>query len=75
MKCSWLVSECVSRRVAVAEAGDSSGTQSKGNVRGWKPLPSNGQGRLRRHYVCCGYSDLWSVKLGETVVVICSYVL
>jgi hypothetical protein len=26
----------------VAEAGDSSGTQSKGNVRCWKLLPSNG---------------------------------
>jgi hypothetical protein len=26
----------------VAEAGDSSGTQRKGNVRSWKPLPSNG---------------------------------
>jgi hypothetical protein len=38
-----LVGEWVSwSRVAVAEAGDSSGTQSKGNVRRWKPLPSNG---------------------------------
>jgi hypothetical protein len=26
----------------VAEAGDSSGTQRKGNVRYWKPLASNG---------------------------------
>jgi hypothetical protein len=26
----------------VAEAGDSSGTQKKGNVRRWKPLPSDG---------------------------------
>jgi hypothetical protein len=26
----------------VAEAGDSSGTQRKGNVRRWKPLPKNG---------------------------------
>jgi hypothetical protein len=26
--------------VAVAEAGDSSGTQRKGNTRRWKPLPS-----------------------------------
>jgi hypothetical protein len=25
--------------------------------------------------VCCSYSDLWSVQLSETVVVICSYVL
>jgi hypothetical protein len=36
----------------VAEAGDSSGTQRKGNVRCWKPLPSNGASedcnRLRR---------------------------
>jgi hypothetical protein len=29
-------------RVALAEAGDSSGTQSKGNIRRWKELPSNG---------------------------------
>jgi hypothetical protein len=27
----------------VAEAGDSSGTQRKGNVRRWKPLPRNGR--------------------------------
>jgi hypothetical protein len=27
----------------VAEAGDCSGTQRKGNVRRWRPLPSNGQ--------------------------------
>jgi hypothetical protein len=27
----------------VAEAGDSSETQSKGKVRRWKPMPSNGQ--------------------------------
>jgi hypothetical protein len=26
----------------VAEAGDRLGTQRKGNVRRWKPLPSNG---------------------------------
>jgi hypothetical protein len=26
----------------VAETGDSSGTQRKGNVCRWKPLPSNG---------------------------------
>jgi hypothetical protein len=26
----------------VTEAGESSGTQRKGNVRRWKPLPSNG---------------------------------
>jgi hypothetical protein len=26
----------------VAEAGDSSGTQMRGNVRRWKPLPSIG---------------------------------
>jgi hypothetical protein len=28
-------------RVAVAEARDSSGIQRNGNVRRWKPLPSN----------------------------------
>jgi hypothetical protein len=42
VKSSWLVSDWVSRKFAVAEAEDSSGTQSKGNVRHWKPLPSNG---------------------------------
>jgi hypothetical protein len=26
----------------LSEAGDSSGTQRKGNVRSWKPIPSNG---------------------------------
>jgi hypothetical protein len=34
------VSRCCEK--LVAEAGDSSGTQRKGNVRRWKPLPSNG---------------------------------
>jgi hypothetical protein len=51
---SELVSELVSYRTAaveslwgrfcqnlVAEARDSSGTQRKGNVKRWKPLPSN----------------------------------
>jgi hypothetical protein len=32
----------VGSKKIVAEAGDSSGTQRKGNVRRWKPLPSNG---------------------------------
>jgi hypothetical protein len=31
----------VRREKLVAEVGDSSGTQRKGNVRQWKPLPSN----------------------------------
>jgi hypothetical protein len=48
-------------RVAVAEAGDSSGTNNKGNVCCWKPLLSNCYGRPRRLYVCCSYNDLWSV--------------
>jgi hypothetical protein len=56
----------------VPVAGDSSGTQRKGNVRRCKPLIRNGVGRL---YVRCSYSDLWSMQLSETVVVICSYVL
>jgi hypothetical protein len=30
------------REKLVAEAGDSSGTQRKGSVLRWKPLPSNG---------------------------------
>jgi hypothetical protein len=48
----WLVSELDNRCGTVAvsccgekllsESGDSSGTQKKGNVRRWKPLPSNG---------------------------------
>jgi hypothetical protein len=27
----------------------------------WKPLPSNGQRRLRRLYTCCSYSDFRNV--------------
>jgi hypothetical protein len=53
----------------VAEAGDSSGTHRKGNVRRWKPLPSNGYLRLRRLSVCCSYGGY----LSETVVIICCY--
>jgi hypothetical protein len=34
------VSRCCEK--LVAEAGDSSGTQRKGNVPSWKPLRSNG---------------------------------
>jgi hypothetical protein len=45
----------------VADSGDSSGTQWKGNVHCSKPLPSNGWRKLRTLYVCCGYSDLSSV--------------
>jgi hypothetical protein len=50
------------------------GTQRKGNVSRWKPLPSNGNGRLRRLWVCCGDSDLWSVTqwdIGTVVVTFC----
>jgi hypothetical protein len=36
-----LTSDWVSWELLVAEAGDSSGTQRKGNVRRWKPLSSN----------------------------------
>jgi hypothetical protein len=46
---------------------------TKGNVRRWKPLPSNGQLRLRRIYVCCSYSDIWSVT--QNIVIICCYKL
>jgi hypothetical protein len=45
----------------VAEAEEISGTQRKGNVRRWKPLPGNGYWRLRRLYVYCSYSDFCSV--------------
>jgi hypothetical protein len=38
--CSVFVSCCCKK--LVAEAGDSSGTQRMGNIRRWKPLPSNG---------------------------------
>jgi hypothetical protein len=43
-KVGWLVSEfegCCCEKLA-AEARDSSGTQGKGNVRGLKPIRSNG---------------------------------
>jgi hypothetical protein len=53
-----------------AEAGESSGTQRKRNVRRWKPLPSKGWRRPRKLYVCSSYNDLWSLELGQTVVVI-----
>jgi hypothetical protein len=38
---STVVVSCYCEKL-IAEAGDSSGTQRKGNVRRWKPLPSNG---------------------------------
>jgi hypothetical protein len=36
-----VVVNCCCKKL-VAEAGANSGTQKKGNVRHWKPLPSNG---------------------------------
>jgi hypothetical protein len=39
-RCSSVVSRCCQK--LEAEAGDRTGTQRKGNVRRWKPLPSNG---------------------------------
>jgi hypothetical protein len=39
----------------VAEAGDISVTQRKGNALSWKPLSNNGQRGLRRLYVCYTY--------------------
>jgi hypothetical protein len=38
--CGSVVVNCYCEKL-VAEAGDSSGTQKKGNVRHWKPLPDN----------------------------------
>jgi hypothetical protein len=38
---SSIVVSCCCEKV-VTEVGDSSGTQRKGNVRRWKPLPTNG---------------------------------
>jgi hypothetical protein len=38
----WVRVSVVRSEKLVAEAGESSGTQGKGNVRCWKPLPSNG---------------------------------
>jgi hypothetical protein len=43
----------------VAEDGDTSGTQRTGKSRCWKPLSGNGEDG--EDYVCCSYSDLWSV--------------
>jgi hypothetical protein len=37
---SGVVSYCCEK--LVAEVGDRSGTQRKGNLRRWKPLPGNG---------------------------------
>jgi hypothetical protein len=42
---TWVVESvesCSSKKKLIAEVGDSSETQRKGNVRRWKPLPSNG---------------------------------
>jgi hypothetical protein len=44
----------------VAEAGDSSGTERKGNVRRWKPLPSNGSEDVTLDISVCN-SGLYSV--------------
>jgi hypothetical protein len=42
-----------------AEAGDSSGTQRKGNVSHWKPLPSNSsEGVIVYSSVCVSNSEL-----------------
>jgi hypothetical protein len=38
--CGSVVVSCCSEKLA-AEAGYNSGTQRKGNVRRWKPLPEN----------------------------------
>jgi hypothetical protein len=65
----------VRREKLVAEVEESSGTQSKGNVRRWKPLPSNAQLGLRRLSVCCTYNNILSVLLSEIAVDIRSYVL
>jgi hypothetical protein len=40
--CEFRVAFVRSKNLVVAEAGDSSGTQRKGNVRRWKPLSNNG---------------------------------
>jgi hypothetical protein len=42
----------VRREKLVAEVGDSSGTQRKGNVCPWKPLPSNAVKTVTGTVVC-----------------------
>jgi hypothetical protein len=52
-----LVSCCCEK--LVDEAGDSSGTQRKGNVPCCKPLPNNGSEDVTGHkYVCVSNSEL-----------------
>jgi hypothetical protein len=41
-------------RVSVAETGNISGTQRKGNVRCWKPLPSNAVKTVTENASLCG---------------------
>jgi hypothetical protein len=56
----------------VAEARDSSGTQRRGtSAVGNRYQVTTSE----ENYVCCIYSDLWSVQLRETVVVTCIYAL
>jgi hypothetical protein len=46
----------------LAEAGESWGTQMKGNVHRWKPLTSNGYWKLRILFVCSVVTVIfWSV--------------
>jgi hypothetical protein len=52
-RCSSVVSCCCWK--LVAEAGDSSGTQRKGNVCHWKPLPSSGSEDVTVDTGACAY--------------------
>jgi hypothetical protein len=45
----------------IAEARDSSETQKKRNVLVGSRYQATANKKLRRLYVCCGYSHLWSV--------------
>jgi hypothetical protein len=53
----------------VAESGKGSGTQRKGNVRRWKPLPNNGLMKTEKtsYAVICGVCN--SVRLSLLFVV------
>jgi hypothetical protein len=53
-----LVSQLLSQEFLVAEAGDSSGTQRKGNVRRQKPLPSNDSEHVIMDTICVCNSEM-----------------
>jgi hypothetical protein len=59
--------------VRQSPAGKNEGTEADDNVGIRNQVRASEDSKLRRLYVCCTYSDVWSAKLSGTVVVICIY--